>query len=171
MFCGNCGHKIEDGEAFCGNCGQAVSRTQKVQEVDIAKLIKKLPFKQIGYGVLVVLFVALLIWSFIDMSNPDNDLLDISSMREAYAASQQAVSDSLLAPTSAEFPKFDSKYVTRNFGEYTFYGRPCYVYTVNAYVDAQNTYGVLVRSYYSVDIIFPEGREKGEFYYENLQID
>lgn len=168
MFCGNCGHKIEDGEAFCGNCGQAVSRTQKVQEVDIAKLIKKLPFKQIGYGVLVVLFAALLIYSALSDDNPE---LNISSKREAYSASQEAVSDSLLVPTSAEFPKFDSKYVTRKSGEYTFYGRPCYVYTVNAYVDAQNTYGVLVRSYYSVDIIFPEGREKGEFYYENLQID
>lgn len=166
MFCSTCGHEIEKGSAFCGNCGHAVEQTQ-APGVNPAVVIKKIPFRLIGYGIAAILVVLALVYS----CNPDNNILGIESMREAYTDAKEVVTDHLLVPSTAEFPKFESEYVTRQRGEYTYDGIPCSVYTVTAYVEAQNVFGVATRSDFSVDIIFLEGREKGEYYYENLYIE
>ncbi|MBV7482493.1 hypothetical protein [Bordetella sp. BOR01] len=68
----------------------------------------------------------------------------------AYVMSQKAVSRQLKAPGSAEFPLMPDAKVVRT--------DTC-KFAVSAYVDAQNSFGAKVRSYYSADMEYsPDSR-------------
>lgn len=69
----------------------------------------------------------------------------------AYVMSQEFVKRGLKAPATAEFPSV-TKILTRAMGDCRF--------KINAYVDAQNSFGALLRSPYSATLFYePEGQE------------
>lgn len=59
---------------------------------------------------------------------------------DAYAVAQHYVEEKLKAPKTADFPWYDESYVTVSGNKYT----------VSAYVDAENSFGANVRTYFTV---------------------
>lgn len=67
----------------------------------------------------------------------------------AWVLSQDAVKDRLKVPSTAKFPEMDSSFVSSHDS----------IYTVHAYVDAQNTFGATMRSEYSCEFTYKGGEE------------
>lgn len=66
-----------------------------------------------------------------------------TSKMNAYSMAQQFVSDSLKSPGSAKYPGYDEQYVQLT-GDNT--------YSVSAYVDSQNSFGALLRGYWTTTV-------------------
>lgn len=60
--------------------------------------------------------------------------------QEAYIAAKFYVNKQLKAPATADYPMYDKNFVTHHNDSYT----------VSAYVDAENSFGVKGRLYYTV---------------------
>lgn len=93
----------------------------------------------IGRIVFVVIFLFFAIWGLIDK------IFDISHYekdysQEAYIAAKFYVNKQLKAPATADYPMYDKNFVTHHNDSYT----------VSAYVDAENSFGVKGRLYYTV---------------------
>lgn len=81
-------------------------------------------------------------------SEEEEEKRDIFDMKtEAFTISQNFVSASLKAPASADFPllDFNSSYI----GDSTF--------LVSSYVDAQNSFGAKIRTYFRVKLKYNGG--------------
>lgn len=68
---------------------------------------------------------------------------------EAYTACQGFVRDRLKAPSTADFPWVKSSDVTESLGD----GR----YRVRSYVDAQNSFGAMIRNSYDCTVRYRSG--------------
>jgi len=65
------------------------------------------------------------------------------SALNAYLISQEFVSDQLKSPSTAKFPPYSESFITD-------WGKGKYV--VNAYVDAQNLFGAVIRNNYRITV-------------------
>ena len=64
---------------------------------------------------------------------------------EAFVGSQMAVEENLKSPSSAKFPSIiDSKVSVKKLAENK--------YSVSAYVDSQNSFGAMIRNYYTCTV-------------------
>lgn len=77
----------------------------------------------------------------------------------AYYCSQEVVKEKLKAPSTAKFPPYSSSFVKDNGNS---------KYTVHAYVDAQNSFGATVRTYYTVNITL---KSNGYYSYSSVVFD
>jgi hypothetical protein len=78
-----------------------------------------------------------------------------SGLPDIYSQAQSIVLDNLMAPASAKFPDYDSSFVKYNTSILQDKGKgklEYRVYDVNAYVDAQNVYGALIRDEFWVQV-------------------
>jgi len=97
-----------------------------------------------------VLTIALLVIAFMMLKScfdtkPD---IQVSNKEKAYYKSHNIIKAVLKSPTSAEFPLYNQIEVVE-------FGRPgSYLYTVNAYVDADNSFGAHMRSEYTVQFSY-----------------
>lgn len=82
-----------------------------------------------------------------------------SEAAEAYTCAKQAIKDYLSCPSTATFPMYSSDFVSESEEG---------AFIVNAYVDAQNLAGAVVRSDFSVYIILGD---EGEFQYQILSMN
>lgn len=75
--------------------------------------------------------------------------------KNAYYISQQFVENYLKAPSTAEFPSwYDQEHsVVQKPGSFT-------QYTINSYVDAQNTFGAMIREYYVCEVEYIKATDK-----------
>ncbi len=96
-------------------------------------------FSGIGRIVLIILLVPLCVW-FSSCSSSDEEKADEPDAISAYVMSHQFMEDRLKAPATAKYPRYDKSFVN-DLGE----GR----YTVDAYVDAENSFGAMIRTNYS----------------------
>ena len=85
------------------------------------------------------------------IENIDNENL------EAYVYSQQIVEEHLKSPSSADFQTFSDNLVNQSGN----------IYTINSYVDSQNSLGVNLRSQYTCQLRY----ENGLFYLIDLKIN
>lgn len=69
----------------------------------------------------------------------------------AYVMSQEFVKRQLRAPSTAEFPIWPDEYQSQALGECR--------YMVDSFVDAQNGFGAMLRSYYRVTLIYDPSDE------------
>ena len=78
-----------------------------------------------------------------------------SQQIEALVGSQQVVRDSLKSPSSAKFPTIvDSNVIIRKISTDK--------YSVAAYVDSENSFGAMLRTYYACSVTLFEDRYKVE---------
>jgi len=85
--------------------------------------------------------------------NKNKEVENKSSSDDAYYISQQFVEDRLKSPASAEFPRFSNSRVSVSYaGNDT--------YKVSAYVDAQNSFGALIRTYYDCEVRYNKSSDK-----------
>ena len=103
-----------------------------------------LPIFAVLIGLLVILSTAA------KKKNPQSDEPDYKY--SAYAYSKELVREKLKSPLSADFPLYDSSFVTKKRD----------TYTVIAYVDAKNSFGTKVRTNYVADIIFTNDVPSGK---------
>lgn len=61
---------------------------------------------------------------------------------DAYTTAKNIISKNLKAPSTAKFLSYDRQSITISGN----------IYTVNGYVDAQNSFGAMLRSYYTVTL-------------------
>lgn len=76
--------------------------------------------------------------------------------RSAYSECKYAVEGYLKAPSTADFPWYDPSYVSASGNKYT----------VSAYVDAQNSFGAMVRSVWTCTAYY----SKGNWSTEDVQV-
>lgn len=185
MYCTRCGKELSDDMQFCVNCGKRVEEmvtevpqdknatvgntipdTNHVETKSENKILKNL--LNVVKAVVCIIAVIAAVRYF---SDPYRNVLDIDNKRKAYQASQEVIRDQIYTPKSAEFPKFDTQYVSHGSELVEFDGQECWGYTVTAYVDYDNVFGVEVRSDYQVLIGFPKGGDSDGYYYEVVYFD
>lgn len=116
--------------------------------------------------ILYVFIGVIVIMAFIRSINPDNSLVGIDSMREAYTAATEVVADQFSPETEMDFPKFNKDFIIGHFEELTYEGEEYHVYTVSSYVDFKNIFGTDSRNEYVVKVGLPTNKENDNYYYE-----
>lgn len=99
--------------------------------------------EQVHYSIGKIIFAIILLFFFIiglvdkisDISHYEKDY-----SQEAYIAAKFYVNKQLKAPATADYPMYDKNFITHHDDSYT----------VSSYVDAENSFGVKGRLYYTV---------------------
>jgi hypothetical protein len=99
--------------------------------------------EQVHYSIGKIIFAIILLFFFIiglvdkisDISHYEKDY-----SQEAYTAAKFYVNKQLKAPATADYPMYDKSFITHHNDSYT----------VSSYVDAENSFGVKGRLYYTV---------------------
>lgn len=99
--------------------------------------------EQVHYSIGKIIFAIILLFFFIiglvdkisDISHYEKDY-----SQEAYTAAKFYVNKQLKAPATADYPMYDKNFITHHDDSYT----------VSSYVDAENSFGVKGRLYYTV---------------------
>lgn len=99
--------------------------------------------EQVHYSIGKIIFAIILLFFFIiglvdkisDISHYEKDY-----SQEAYTAAKFYVNKQLKAPATADYPMYDKSFITHHNDSYT----------VSSYVDAENSFGVEGRLYYTV---------------------
>nr|DAN17723.1 MAG TPA: hypothetical protein [Caudoviricetes sp.] len=99
--------------------------------------------EQVHYSIGKIIFAIILLFFFIiglvdkisDISHYEKDY-----SQEAYTAAKFYVNKQLKAPATADYPMYDKNFITHHNDSYT----------VSSYVDAENSFGVKGRLYYTV---------------------
>jgi hypothetical protein len=93
----------------------------------------------IGRIVFVIIFLFFAILGLIDKIS-DISHYEKDYSQEAYTAAKFYVNKQLKAPATADYPMYDKNFITHHNDSYT----------VSSYVDAENSFGVKGRLYYTV---------------------
>ena len=104
--------------------------------------------------------------AFISNLNPDNSIVGIDSMREAYKAATEVVTEQFSSETELEFPKFDKNFIMGHYEELTYEGEEYRVYTIGSYVDFKNIFGTDSRNEYVIKVGLPTNKDNENYYYE-----
>jgi len=110
------------------------------------------------YAVLltVLLFVIIASVSVIIVVMSTTNKPELTMEQQAYYAAREVVLGYLKAPSTAEFQPYAEGIVAQ---------RGANQYTVNLWVDAQNSFGAMIRTYFMVDVELQDGA----WYYTNIQ--
>lgn len=116
--------------------------------------------------ILYVVIGIIVIMAFVESINPDNSIVGIDSMREAYEVATDVVKEQFESETKLEFPKFNKDFVTGHYEELTYEGEEYHVYTISSYVDFKNIFGTDSRNEYVIKVGLPTNKENDNYYYE-----
>lgn len=133
--CPNCKKEIQSGVKACPECGY----TAKQYRADCAQASKPYRKMYIGtfFGFIAILIIA---GSLITQcTHIEND----SEEREAWVCAQNVVEQHLKSPSTADFCKYTEATIT-DLGNSK--------YKISGYVDSQNSFGAVVRSYFTVTL-------------------
>ena len=103
----------------------------------------------------VIIFACLMSRCGSDSSEPE---VDKGDSIDAYLVCQDFVSEGLKAPSTAEFASMSDSTIRNTSGDN---------WSVSSYVDAQNSFGAMIRTHFVCDLVY-----RGDGYYrlENLDI-
>jgi Domain of unknown function (DUF4864) len=120
LYCEQCGNAITKGANFCGGCGAAVTEkpSTAVQQVQQAKAAPIRSKKKMGKGkkillgiaVLIVLFVALALWTTEDLLVPIENQMTALRNNDIHTAYQQTSAAFRHATTPEAFARFVQAY-------------------------------------------------------------
>jgi len=136
IYCKECNKEVSNQAKTCPGCGFDL---QKEKNTKIA-----------GKGCLWIFGIIFIFILFITLlpSSPGSN----SKNLEAYVYSQQTIELQLKTPGTANFPAFEDSFVNQSGN----------IYTINSYVDSENSFGASIRSHYKCilryenDIFFVE---------------
>ena len=163
MFCSKCGGEYQENDKFCPSCGKNLINSAELSTEEKIRIEAQKKIKAKGCSGCLGFFILFIFISFIgNLIFPNDKKKDILSPSHittkteklaiekgklaaqelvAEMLCQQAVQSSLKAPSGAVFAK-DSN--TKSLGHNLF--------KVSSYVDAQNSFGANLRSYYTCKI-------------------
>jgi hypothetical protein len=121
------------------------SAVDKLKKVSLTPLIIA--------GIIFVIFICLVSRCSSDSSEPE---VDKGDRIDAYLVCQDFVSEDLKSPATAEFASMSDSIIKNTSGD---------SWSVTSYVDAQNSFGAMLRMYFVCDLTY-----RGDGYYrlENL---
>lgn len=124
---------------------------------------RKIPIIKI---ILYVFVGIILVMAFLRSLNPDNNIIGIDGMREAYSLATEVVTEQFVTGTETDFPKFNTDFILGRFEDLTYEGEVYHVYTISSYVDFKNIFGTDSRNEYVLKIGLPANKENDNYYYE-----
>lgn len=99
--------------------------------------------KTLGNGCLFIVLSAIGLFIFLlVITTSSSGSYSSDSEIDSYTTSKRIIEKVLKAPSTAEFQSYDKSMISVS-GD---------TYTVNGYVDAQNSFGAMLRSYYTVKL-------------------
>ncbi|HAK63410.1 MAG TPA: hypothetical protein DCO82_09255 [Alphaproteobacteria bacterium] len=116
-------------------------------------------------AVCIVLFLGLIIMvGFPDKTPQEKQQEACNDARHAYWVAQDLIAERLKSPKTADFPTFSHVKATP-LGDCR--------HLIKGYVDAQNGFGALIRTRYTVTMAFDRFDSRGDAYYlmETLEFD
>lgn len=192
MFCIHCGKEVEDHAKLCQYCGKPLNENTsskpshagvqpgynaEPQENSVPNAVaegsvkKRHPIRTILYVLLALILIPAGILQIKNMMDPYSNILGIEDMRKAYSYAKAVITEELTTPKSAEFPDFSPDFVSQRSEELEHEGILFNVYTVSAYVDADNAFGTPIRGNFTVKIGLPENKDSTQYYYEITAFD
>lgn len=142
--CIDCGQDISDSSKICPNCGCPTSKSikaekdRKTQEAWNNMSPKE---KKIGTIVTIVIFAVIAIFLYKACSGSVGS--NYNTETNAKICAEKAVEDRLKAPSTADFCSYSQMTATNLGGD---------KWKVTGYVDAQNSFGAMVRQYWTVTL-------------------
>lgn len=180
ITCPECGKENPDAAEFCMKCGKKLIKDTNIEElnesepVDFGHGIKigmenqprgSSSSKRIGnlriFSILLVVVVLILFAIWFIPQHEESQTLEY----KAWERAKELVKDELKSPATAKFPDYNENFVSNEgYGswEVTVVSYSDYEYTttihgtkfnIYSHVDAENSYGALVRESFSVSII------------------
>lgn len=174
IFCPNCAKPIKIDFSICPYCRKEIKKEKEEFYNPVtateAKEVQKPKTDNKGKSIVAIVTVLLVVGIIIGFvsccnscgsSSTSTTESEQSKEIEAFVASQSIVEDNLKAPSTAKFPYYtsDGVSVTKLSTD---------KYRVTAFVDSENSFGAMIRTTYSITIIFTG---KDTYRGENLQIN
>lgn len=157
IYCPNCAKPIKKDFTVCPYCRSEIKKEkEEFYNPETATEVQKLKVDNSNKGksiaaIITVLLVVGLIIGFVSCcigsgtSSTPTTKSEQSLEIEAFVGSQMVVEDNLKSPSSAKFPLYtDSKVSVKKIAENK--------YSVSAYVDSENSFGAMIRNYYTCTV-------------------
>lgn len=108
--------------------------------------------------IILILFGAIFMIGYVANKPSPNSDEEIAKI--IYYSMQDRISSYLKAPATAKFPYYDKSFVKiKKKDEKT----GIIIFTINSYVDAENSFGALLRNHYKCDVMYdPRPEAKGK---------
>ena len=163
--CPECGHQVSDKAEACPSCGFKPTSKDKAK---LSQRVQRDTSKDNKMGKIVILALSAVIISAIVVSrfiDPiQNDNKESTEWRPgdekimAYLMTEDWVKQRLKSPSTAKFPKSGEyiSHITRSSG----------VYTINSWVDSQNSFGAITRTKFRAEV---ENTAKGKWRCNSLE--
>lgn len=151
--CKDCGSEISDASKTCPNCGCPTSKSIKAEKQRQAEeqWSKMSPKEKRTSTLIGIIILAVAVIFLLKMCNGPSSSAgagysgnDYNTSTNAKVCARKAVEDSLKAPSTASFCSYTEMNATNLGGD---------KWMVTGYVDAQNSFGAMVRQYWSVTLI------------------
>ena len=159
IYCPNCNREIEDNTNFCGHCGYALVGDNPTNHKKNSLLLISIlaSFVVIGLSVFIYQVTQPSTQTTVDSSSSRVKTAE-EIERDASRTAQRYVKSRLKCPSTAEFPDASVASISCEDS----------VYTVFSYVDAQNSFGAMIRTYYEVTLTYDS--EKDDWIDVNVEI-
>jgi hypothetical protein len=140
--CSYCGKETLVNDRFCGYCGGM-----------IIPPLRNAPQKVPAWAVIIILFAIVAGISYLGSCSPASkeDPMKEDNSIMAWAMSHEFVNQRIKAPSTADYSSFENSKV---------YNEGNQKYTVDAYVDSQNSFGAKLRTYYRCQLDYIVSTEK-----------
>ena len=113
--------------------------------------------------VLYIIVGIIAVMAFVRSLNPDNNIIGIDGMREAYKVAEQVIEDEFT--TKVKFPKFKAEFIPQRYEKVTYNNEEYHLYTITSYFNVKNIFNADIRDEYVIKIGLPVNKD-ADYYYE-----
>lgn len=179
MICKKCGNEIPENSVFCNVCGERVveeSHSKNAEQIVSEKILPAEPIQQntinvaekreikVAAIILFCLILAIILFGCPATSKNNSRISEYTSSsvsnrkRDAWVCAQDIVQSELKSPSTAKFCSYTEATVTSLGND---------KYKIKGYVDAQNGFGAIIRTKFTVTLtLTARGYKEGSVVFE-----